>query len=92
MSTRETIIFSYSCDPLGVEYCINYRSIVGALQYLTIIRPNIAYAINKICQYLHTPTIVQWMVVNGILKLIQKKQLVLVHCLRSQFQSGKLSL
>jgi len=32
-----------------------YRSIVGALQYVTIIRPKIAYSVNKVCQYMHQP-------------------------------------
>lgn len=29
-----------------------YRSIVGALQYLTFNRPDIAYAVNCACQFL----------------------------------------
>jgi len=32
-----------------------YRSIVGALQYITITRPEIAYSVNKVCQYMHQP-------------------------------------
>ena len=32
-----------------------YRSIVGGLQYLTITRPDISYAVNRVCQYLHAP-------------------------------------
>ncbi|WVZ57884.1 hypothetical protein U9M48_008219 [Paspalum notatum var. saurae] len=33
-----------------------FSSIVGALQYLTITRPDLAYSVNKVCQYLHAPT------------------------------------
>jgi histone deacetylase 1/2 len=33
-----------------------YRSIVGALQYLTLTRPDLSYSVNKVCQYLHAPT------------------------------------
>jgi hypothetical protein len=43
-------------EPLGVEESTKYRSIVGALQYLTLTRPDLAYLINKICQFLHSPT------------------------------------
>jgi len=32
-----------------------YRSIVGALQYLTITRPEIAYSVNRVCQFMHDP-------------------------------------
>ncbi|KAJ9544175.1 hypothetical protein OSB04_023882 [Centaurea solstitialis] len=34
-----------------------YRSIVGVLQYLTITRPNIAYAVNQVSQFLHSPMV-----------------------------------
>lgn len=31
----------------------SYRSIVGALQYLTTRRPDLTYAVNLVCQYMH---------------------------------------
>lgn len=37
---------------------LKYKSIVGALQYLTITWPDIAYSVNKVCQYIHSPTLV----------------------------------
>jgi hypothetical protein len=33
-----------------------YRHIVGALQYVTLARPNIAYSVNQLCQHMHSPT------------------------------------
>jgi len=32
-----------------------YRSIVGALQYLTFTRPDIAFSVNQACQFMHNP-------------------------------------
>ena len=33
-----------------------FRQVVGALQYLTFTRPDIYYAVNKVCQFMHAPT------------------------------------
>eukprot|EP00267_Zea_mays_P053498 XP_020406631.1 uncharacterized protein LOC109945207 [Zea mays] len=32
-----------------------YRSLVGALQYLTFTRPNITYAVQQVCLHMHDP-------------------------------------
>jgi hypothetical protein len=42
-------------EPLSAEDATKYHIIVGALQYLTLTR-DIAFAVNKVCQYLHNPT------------------------------------
>ena len=34
---------------------IFYKEIVGALQYMTLTRPNIAFTLNKVCQFMHDP-------------------------------------
>jgi hypothetical protein len=33
----------------------SYRSLTGALQYLTFSRPDIAYAVQQVCLHMHTP-------------------------------------
>ncbi|XP_031489589.1 secreted RxLR effector protein 161-like [Nymphaea colorata] len=48
-----------------------YRSIVGALQYVTLTRPDIAYTVNKACQFLHEPTDLHWTHVKRILRYLQ---------------------
>jgi histone deacetylase 1/2 len=58
-------------DPLGPKDITEYRSIVGALQYLTLTRRDISFAVNKVCQFLHKPTIVYWSVVKRILRYLQ---------------------
>jgi hypothetical protein len=47
-----------------------YRTIVGALQYATITRPDIAFAVNKDSQFMHTPTTDHWMAVKRILRYL----------------------
>jgi hypothetical protein len=42
--------------PLGPTDTTHYRSIVGALQYLTLTRPDLSFTVNKVCQYLHALT------------------------------------
>jgi Reverse transcriptase (RNA-dependent DNA polymerase) len=48
-----------------------YRSIVEALQYTTITRPNISYAVNKASQFMHSPTDEHWHGVKRILRYLK---------------------
>jgi len=57
-------------EALGLEDSTRYRSIVGALQYLTLTRPDLAYSVNNVCQFLHVPTTVHWTSVKRILRYI----------------------
>jgi histone deacetylase 1/2 len=58
-------------EKLGPEDTTKYRSIVGALQYLTLTRPDISFSVNKVCQFLHSPTTVHWSAVKRILRYIK---------------------
>ena len=44
-----------------------FRSTVGALQYLSITRPNIAFAINKLSQFMHKLIQTHWQFVKRLL-------------------------
>jgi hypothetical protein len=57
-------------DPLTSDDAINYHSVVGALQYLTLTQPNISFSINKVCQFLHAPTTAHWLAVKRILRYL----------------------
>jgi len=48
-----------------------FRSIVDALQYATITRPEISYSVNKVCQFLSNPLEEHWKAVKRILRYLK---------------------
>jgi histone deacetylase 1/2 len=48
-----------------------YRRIVGALQYCTITRPDIAYSVNQLCQFMHCPRDIHWKAVKRVLRYLK---------------------
>ncbi|XP_019176077.1 PREDICTED: uncharacterized protein LOC109171501 [Ipomoea nil] len=48
-----------------------YRRIVGVLQYLTITRPDLSYAVNHLCQFIHSPSTDHWAIVKRVLQYIK---------------------
>lgn len=44
-----------------------YRSIEGGLQYATLTRPDLAFSINKVCQFMSSLRTTHWTVVKRIL-------------------------
>jgi hypothetical protein len=61
-----TKISAHDGVPLSPEDATRYRNIVSALQYLTLTRLDILFSVNKVCQYLHSPTSVHWTAVKRI--------------------------
>ena len=49
----------------------HYRSIVGALRYLTLTRPDLAYAVHQVCLHMHAPRDSHWTLVKRILRYIK---------------------
>lgn len=70
LSTTEKLS-CYEGEALGPQDSTRYRSIVGALQYLTLTRPDLAYSVNKVCQFLYAPTTSHWTAVKRILRYVK---------------------
>ena len=68
--TSNPCSFSKFTDSMKFHDPTLYRSIVGAIQYLTITRPNIAFSVNKACQVMHSPTSSDWTDVKHLLRYL----------------------
>ncbi|KFK44388.1 hypothetical protein AALP_AA1G251100, partial [Arabis alpina] len=47
-----------------------YRAILGSLQYLSFTRPDLCYAVNKLSQYMHSPTSDHWSALKRLLRYL----------------------
>lgn len=61
-----------SLTKAGTRYSnpTEYRVVIGLLQYLGLIRPDIAFAVNKLAQYMQHPTIDHWSALKILLRYI----------------------
>lgn len=48
-----------------------YRCLADALQYLTITRPDLSYAVNQLCQFMHAPTEEHWGLLKRVLRYVK---------------------
>ncbi|CAA7053046.1 unnamed protein product [Microthlaspi erraticum] len=47
-----------------------FRTVVGSLQYLAFTRPDIAYSVNRLSQFMHRPTDLHWQAAKRILRYL----------------------
>jgi hypothetical protein len=58
-------------EQLKEEEASQYRSIVGGQQYLMLTQPDISFVVNKVCQFLHSPTTLHVEAIKRILRYVQ---------------------
>ncbi|KAH9779612.1 retrovirus-related pol polyprotein from transposon RE2 [Citrus sinensis] len=57
-----------------VEDVTHYRSIVGGMQYLVLTRPEIAFSVHKLSQYVSAPTLQHLMACKRVLRYLKATQ------------------
>jgi hypothetical protein len=64
--SKVTILLGHSFyDPT------RFHQIMGAFQYLTFTHPDICFAVNIVCQFMHSPTDSHWAAVKRILRYLK---------------------
>jgi hypothetical protein len=64
-------LLAYEGYVLRPEDATCYRSLVGVLQYLTLTCLDLAFFINKVCQYLHSLTTIHLTTAKRILRYVR---------------------
>nr|GEZ15439.1 hypothetical protein [Tanacetum cinerariifolium] len=72
-------------DSTAFSNPVKYRQVVGSLQYVTLSRSDIAFAVNKVCQYMHAPTENHWSTVKRVLHYLHG---TVEHCMLIRRSSG----
>ena len=60
-----------SSDGVPIQDATDFRSLAGALQYLTLTRPDIAYAVQQVYLYMHDPRELHLVALKRILRYIR---------------------
>ena len=71
MSTPLEAKIRTSSNEVLLEDPSYFRGLVGALQYLTLTRPDLSYSVNNASQFMHAPIVVHLKMVRRILRYVK---------------------
>ena len=57
---------SANCDAM------EFRRTIGSLQYLSLTRPDLCFAVNRLAQFMHKPTVTHWQHVKRLLRYVKQ--------------------
>ena len=60
-----------STDGDKIEDAATYMSLAGALQYLTITRPDLAFAVQQLCLHMHNPRVPHLALLKHLLRYVR---------------------
>jgi len=65
----------------GIAHCnsTEFRSIIGGLQYMSLTCPDICFAVNKLSQFMHQPTVTHWAATKCLLCYLKKTIFLGIH-------------
>ncbi|KAH9704206.1 retrovirus-related pol polyprotein from transposon RE2 [Citrus sinensis] len=68
LSSTTHLILNDGSPPVDAS---RYRSLIGGMQYLSLTRPDVSYAINKLAQYMHSPRQTHWTAAKRLLRYLK---------------------
>lgn len=69
MSSHHTLVAN---DGAPLTDATKYRKVIGKLQYLSFTRPDISYSVNKLSQFMHSPSENHWKAVKRVLRYLKQ--------------------
>lgn len=99
MSTATPMVYRINLkldDGSNLEDATKYRQVLGSLQYLSMTRYDVSFAVNKLSQYMHCPRETYWIHLKLVFRylkglLIQKAKSVIISAFSDADWGGNLS-
>ena len=71
VSTPVDVKCRMDADGTTIDDATHYRQLASALQYLTIMHPDIAFAVHQICLHMHDPRVSHLVSLKRIMRYVR---------------------